>query len=165
MGGPEEKRSKKRSHGLSKAPYEVDMTASAEAIYVTMARAAKSAEANGNPASAHCTSFNMVREAVKVIIPSDPLNKKYALRGDLSNIFRIRKGRMRICWIASSSMRRVCVLFISESLRKEGDVNDPYVIFTNLLESGAFDQIIAKYGIRGFPKRLERDTGRQSKPN
>lgn len=162
MGRPEAMRSEKRPHGLSQGPYEVDMTASAEAIYVAMARAAKEAEASGNYASAHCTTFNMVREAVKRIIPNDPVNKRYALRGDLANIFRLRKGRMRICWIASSSMRRVCILFISESLRKEGDANDPYVIFTNLLESGVFDQIITKYGVRGIPRRGQ---PRSSRPN
>lgn len=164
MGGPEAKRSAKRPHGLSQGPYEVDLTASAEAIYVAMARAAKAAEASGNYASAHCTTFNMVREAVKRIIPNDPINKRYALRGDLANIFRLRKGRMRICWIASSSMRRVCILFISESLRKEGDASDPYVIFTNLLESGVFDQIIAKYGVRGIPRK-DKMQQRQPKPN
>jgi mRNA-degrading endonuclease RelE of RelBE toxin-antitoxin system len=164
MGEPEAKRSAKRPHGLSQGPYEVDMTASAEAIYVAMAKAAKSAEKSGNYASAHCTTFNMVREAIKRIIPNDPINKKFALRGDLANIFRLRKGRMRICWIASSRVRRVCILFISESLRKEGDASDPYVIFTNLLESGVFDQIIAKYGVRGILRKAKGQP-HQSKPN
>ena len=153
---PEKSLAKKGSAEPSRLPYEVDMTASAEAVYVSMARAAKAAEAAGDYASAHCTAFNMVRDAVKRIIPHDPLNKKYALRGDLANIFRLRKGRMRICWIASSRLGRVCILFISETLRKEGDVNDPYVIFQSLLDSGVFDQIIAKYGLR---------TQRQTKPN
>jgi mRNA-degrading endonuclease RelE of RelBE toxin-antitoxin system len=93
----------------------------------------------------------MVREAVRHIIPNDPINRRHALRGDLSNIFRLRKGRLRICWIASSRIRRVCILFISESLRKEGDANDPYVIFQGLLDSGMFDTIIAKYGVRVAP--------------
>jgi hypothetical protein len=140
----------------SRLPYEVDMTATAEAVYVQMARAAKAAEAAGDYANAHCTAFNMVRDAVKRIIPHDPLNKKYGLRGDLANIFRLRKGRMRICWIASSRMGRVCILFISESLRKEGDASDPYVIFQSLLDSGVFDQVMVKYGLR---------TQRQHKPN
>lgn len=147
---------RQKKHGASKPQadaaqteaYEVDMTASAEAVYMRMARLARSAEAAGDYANAHCTAFNMVKEAVKKIIPNDPLNRKYALRGDLSNIFRLRKGRMRICWIASSRIRRVCILFISESLRKEGDVNDPYTIFQSLLESGALDGVIAKYGVR-----------------
>lgn len=129
-------------------PYEVDMTETAEEVYRTLARLSKAAEAAGDYVSAHCTTFNMVRDAVHRIIPHDPLNKSYALRGDLANIFRLRKGRMRICWIASSHMRRVCILFISESLRKEGDVNDPYVIFKSLLDSGMFDGIIRKYGVR-----------------
>ena len=103
----------------------------------------------------------MVQDAIKRIIPSDPLNKGHALRGDLSNIFRLRKGRLRICWIASSQMRRVCILFISESLRKEGDANDPYAIFKSLLDSGMFDTMIKSYGVR-IPLRLP---GKSARPN
>ncbi|MFP5277424.1 MAG: type II toxin-antitoxin system RelE family toxin [Acidobacteriota bacterium] len=143
------KKPEDRTSGL---PYEVDMTSSAEEVYKKLARQSKAAEAAGDYVSAHCTTFQMVRDAITRIIPNDPLNKCYALRGDLANIFRIRKGRMRICWIASSQMRRVCILFISESLRKEGDAHDPYVIFKSLLESGMFDAMIQKYGVR-IPKK------------
>jgi hypothetical protein len=90
----------------------------------------------------------MVEEAVKKIIPHDPLNKRHALRGALSNIFRLRKGRIRIMWIASSSIRRICILFISETLRKEGDPNDPFEVFQGQLESGIFDQVLADLGVR-----------------
>ena len=144
----------------SKLPYQVDMVATAEDVYKKMARTAKAAEQTGDYANAHCTAFNMVHEAIHKIIPHDPVSKKYALKGDLSNIFRLRKGRIRICWIASSKVRRVCVLFIAETLRKEGDVNDPYAIFQNLLESGAFDDWIKKYGVRipprNFPPRIHK---------
>ena len=124
-------------------PYIVEMTASAEAVYTDLYRKAKAAET-----SAHATTFNMVREAITMIIPNDPLNKRYALRGKLSNIFRLRKGRLRICWIASSQMRRICILFIAQTLRKEGDANDPYVIFQNLLESGRFDEVMQKLSVK-----------------
>jgi mRNA-degrading endonuclease RelE of RelBE toxin-antitoxin system len=132
----------------SPLPYTVEMTASAESVYADLYRKAKAAEASGHPGNAHSTTFNMVREAIKTIIPNDPLNKRYALRGELSNIFRLRKGRLRICWIASSQMRRICILFIAQTLRKEGDANDPYVIFQNLLESGLFDEAMQKLSVK-----------------
>ncbi len=124
------------------------MTATAEAVYRELYRKAQEAENAGDHGSMHCTTFNMVRDAIKHAIPADPLNKKYALRGQLSNVFRLRKGRMRICWIASSRMRRICVLFISETLRKEGDAKDPYVILQNMVDSGTFDSIFSRFGIR-----------------
>ncbi len=136
----------------SRLPYEVDLTAAAEEVYSGMARRAKAAEAARDYTNSHCTTFNMVRDAITRIIPHDPLDKSHALRGDLSNIFRLRKGRLRICWIASSRMRRVCILFISETLRKDGDANDPYAIFQSLLESGMFDGVIRKFGVRGIPR-------------
>jgi len=141
--------------------YGIDMTVSAEAVYVELARKAKAAEKSGNYASAHVTTFNMVRDAIKITIANDPLNKKYALRDQLSNMFRLRKGRLRICWIASSRVRRVCILFISETLRKEGDASDPYVIFQNMVDAGKFDAIFQQFGVR--VDRL-RPHGRPGKP-
>ncbi|MGB2602437.1 MAG: type II toxin-antitoxin system YhaV family toxin [Candidatus Sulfotelmatobacter sp.] len=132
----------------SSLPYTVDMTATAEAVYVELHRKAKEAETHGDYSSTHITAFEMVKDAVKRIIPQDPINKKHALRGDMSNIFRLRKGRLRICWIASSKMRRVCILFISESLRKEGDASDPYIIFQNMIDSGTLDALFADFGVR-----------------
>lgn len=130
------------------APYAVDMTESARQVYVNMYRLAREAEQRGDYASSHGTTFSMVREAVKKIIPSDPLNKRYALADELSNIFRIHKGRLRICWIASSKHRRVLILFISETLRKAGDVNDPYRIFTRMVMTGQFDEMFNQMGVR-----------------
>jgi mRNA-degrading endonuclease RelE of RelBE toxin-antitoxin system len=127
---------KKSGHESYSVLHAVDMTATAEAAYVDLARKAKAAEASGEHASAHRTTFHIVSEAVKRIIPNDPANKKYALRGDLSNVFRLRKGRLRICWIASSKRGRVWILFIAQTLRKEGDANDPYAIFQGMLDSG-----------------------------
>jgi mRNA-degrading endonuclease RelE of RelBE toxin-antitoxin system len=137
-----------KTERLSPLPYTVEMTASAEAVYMDLYRKAKAAEAEGRHESAHCTTFNMVREAVKTIIPNDPLNKRYALRGKLSNIFRLRKGRLRICWIASSQARRICILFIAQTLRKEGDPHDPYILFQNLLESGRFDEVMQELRVK-----------------
>jgi mRNA-degrading endonuclease RelE of RelBE toxin-antitoxin system len=128
--------------------YDVDMTATAEAVYKELGRNAKQAEQRGDYSSTHITTFEMVRDVIKRIIPSDPINRKYALRDALSNVFRIRKGRMRICWIASSKMHRVLILFISETMRKEGDANDPYVILQNMMDSGSFDQYFEQMGVR-----------------
>ena len=129
-------------------PYEVDMTASAEAVYVDLYKRAQAAEAPGDPANAVCTTFRMIEEAVEHIIPRDPVNRRYALRDDFSNIFRLQKGRLRICWIASSKMRRVCILFISETQRKEGDANDPYRVFAKLLKSGELDEHFQRLGVK-----------------
>ena len=133
---------------VSPLPYTIDMTASAEGVYKDLYRKYKAAQSLGHAESVHCTTFHMVEEAVKKIIPHDPINTRYALRGDLSNIFRLRKGRIRIMWIASSTIRRVCILFISETLRKEGDTNDPFEVFKSRLESGAFDEALQQLGVR-----------------
>ena len=144
----------------SPTAYAIDMTKSAEDIYVGMARRSKEAERAGDYANNHCTTFNMVREAIKRTIANDPLNKKFALRGELSNIFRIRKGRIRICWIASSKLRRVLILFIAETLRKEGDANDPYVISQNMMDAGKFDELFRQFGVRMARLRHEGHSGK-----
>lgn len=132
----------------SATPYAVDMAAPAEEVYAKFYRAAKEAEARGDYTNEHCTTFKMVRDAIKETIPADPINKRYALAGELSNIFRIKKGPLRICWIASSKVKRVCILYISETLRKEGDAHDPYRIFANLVMSGQFNNLFSAIGVR-----------------
>lgn len=138
----------------SSAPYEVLLTESAETVYVDLYSRAKAAEERNDPTNAACTTFRMVSETIKNIIPKDPINKRYALTGELSNIFRIQKGRLRICWIASSKLRKVFILFISETMRKAGDANDPYRIFTKIVMSGELDEFFTKLGV----KKPERKT-------
>jgi hypothetical protein len=50
-------------------------------------------------------------------------------------------------------MRRICILFISETLRKDGDSNDPYEIFQGHLESGIFDKALQALGVRRPPAK------------
>ncbi|MBZ5652660.1 MAG: type II toxin-antitoxin system YhaV family toxin [Acidobacteriia bacterium] len=128
--------------------YKVDMTASAEAVYVDMYKKAKVAEKKGDYTSSARTNFSMIRQAVRQIIPHDPVNRAYALTGALSNMFRVKKGRYRIMWIASSKLKSICILYISETLRKEGDIHDPYRLFAQAVMSGQFNDIFAKYGVK-----------------
>ena len=137
--------SKEASYSKS---YALEMTASAEAVYQDLYRKSKEAEDRGDSTNSHCTTFKMVRDTIKNVIQANPLDKRYALAGDLSNIFRVKKGRLRICWIASSKARTIVVLFISETLRKEGDINDPYRVFANMVMSGRFDNFFSRLGVR-----------------
>jgi mRNA-degrading endonuclease RelE of RelBE toxin-antitoxin system len=132
----------------SSPPYHVFLTDSASAVYVDLYNKNKEAEARGDPTNAACTTFRMVQEAIKVIIPYNPIDRKYALTGPLANLFRLKKGRHRICWIASSEHRTIFIIFISETLRKEGDANDPYRILTKMVMTGELDPIFKKLGIR-----------------
>lgn len=127
-------------------PYGVEFSQTAAAVYQNLHQKMMDAEARGDLTSSHHTKFRMVEEVIKKVIPSDPLNKKYGLSGPLSRFFRIKKGRHRICWAASSEKRVVCILFISETLRKEGDINDPYNIFTKLVTSGKYNDILGRLG-------------------
>ena len=129
---------------LPPVPYDVELSDSAAAVYADFYRKMKDAEARGHKSSAHHTTFRMIEDVIKNVIPQDPINRKYGLSGPLSRFFRLKKGRYRVCWAASSEKRKVVILFISETLRKEGDVNDPYNIFTKLVMSGKFDDVLSR---------------------
>jgi hypothetical protein len=124
------------------APYEIEMVPSAEAVYRTLFQNMQDAEARGEKSSSHHTTFRMVQEVIKTIIPRNPIDRSYGLSGPLSKYFRIKKGRMRICWAANSAARKVTILFISETMRKEGDASDPYNIFTKRVVSGEFQKFL-----------------------
>jgi mRNA-degrading endonuclease RelE of RelBE toxin-antitoxin system len=124
------------------APYEIEMVPSAEAVYRKLFQNMQDAEARGEKSSSHHTTFRMVQEVIKTIIPRNPIDRSYGLSGPLSKYFRIKKGRMRICWAANSAARKVTILFISETMRKEGDASDPYNIFTKRVMSGEFQKFL-----------------------
>jgi mRNA-degrading endonuclease RelE of RelBE toxin-antitoxin system len=124
------------------APYLIEMVPSAEAVYRKLHQNMHDAEARGEKSSSHHTTFRMIQEVIKTIIPRNPIDRSYGLSGPLSKYFRIKKGRMRICWAANSATRKVTILFISETMRKEGDASDPYNIFTKRVMSGEFQKFL-----------------------
>jgi mRNA-degrading endonuclease RelE of RelBE toxin-antitoxin system len=126
----------------------VVLSETAEASYARFYKRAAEARDRGEVTSYHFTALNMIDEVLEKVIPRDPFNKQYALQGDLAGIFRMQKGRLRICWVGSSAKREVCVIFISETLRKEGDANDPYRVLTNMVLSGECDEIFKGLGLR-----------------
>ena len=130
----------------SAAPYDVNFTASAEAVYVEMRKRAEAAEARGDGSNAHCTAFRMVDEAIRKIIPSDPTNPKYRLHAPLDGMYRISNGRMRIVWIVHDTRRALLVMYIfSEEMRKDGDVKDPYAILNAMAKAGYLKSIAEEW--------------------
>jgi hypothetical protein len=124
-------------------PFEVALTASAETTYLALRELSLKAETrDGNATSQHCTTFRMVDEAIRTLIPADPTHTKYALHAPLERVYRIAKGRMRIAWIVDARHRQVLILYISDTARKEGDAQDPYRVLTALMKSGHLNAII-----------------------
>lgn len=128
--------------------YTIELTAIAEKIYRRFYQEAEACREEGDSSSQKITTFNMVDEAIEKIIPSNLFARERALKGPLSNIFRVKKGRLRIFYVASSSQRRIVILYISETLRKAGSVVDPYSIFTGMVLSGKYDKFFERLGVR-----------------
>ncbi len=132
--------------------YSLKLSRTAEAAYSKIVKAAQphiQAGASGHPA---VKLLRIVDECLNKIIPHNPYSPDRALSGDLSNIFRVKKGRVRICYIASSIRYEIYILYISESLRKAGDKHDPYVVFSGLLASGQFDELFDLLGVKRPPR-------------
>ena len=134
--------------------YAVEMTETAEKTYRRLYEEAQECIEAGQTSNSKVTRFKMVEEAIDKLIPSDPFCPERSLSGPLSNIFRISKGRLRIFYIGSSKARRIIILFISERLRKQGDVNDPYSLFSRLVLSGKYNDLFEKLGVRPPDKRM-----------
>ena len=135
-------------------PFEIVLSKYAEAAYLGFRDRSRKAQERGETSNYHITAFNMVRDAIR-IIQANPTDSKHSLAGDLSGISRLKKGRMRVCWVTALDSRTVCILYISETLRKEGDKNDPYAVFTKMVMSGEFKDV---FGLIGIPT-IEGSTG------
>lgn len=75
-----------------------------------------------------------LRRATKEVIPEEPDKKEYQLHGPLKKYRRYKQGlqRYRLFFTFSSRPPIILYLYVNDksSLRKEGDKNDPYEIFT-----------------------------------
>jgi len=133
---------------MGQKSYTVELTRTAEEVYTRIYEEAQDCLDAGDETNSKVKLFRIVEEVLDVIIPHDPFARDRALAGNLSNIFRIKKGRMRICYIGSSKLRKIYVLYISDTPRKAGDIRDPYQVFTRLVLSGQFDEVFSKLGVR-----------------
>jgi len=134
------------------AQYAVELTKTAQATYERIYGDAHACLDKGDESNSKVKLLRAVDEAIDTIIPHDPFNPGRALQGPLSNIFRVSKGRTRICYTGSSRLKKISILYISDTPRKAGDVHDPYAIFTRLVLSGKFDDVFSGLGIR-MPKQ------------
>ena len=154
---PKVQNSQTKKQSSTAAAYDVKLTLAAAEAYERIYARAVDAEARGDVTNAHLTTLRMVDEVIERISPRDPFNKRYALTGKLSSLFRLQKGRLRIAWVGSSAMRQIYVIFISETLRKAGDVNDPYALLTNIVLSGQCDALFETLGITS-PRQMKPQT-------
>jgi len=128
--------------------YLVELTQEAERVYERLYEEAHECLEAGDSTNSKVTTFRMIEEVLDKIIPHDPFNPSRALTGTFSNIFRVKKGRMRVCYIGSSQGKKIIVLYISETPRKQGDLNDPYSVFSRMVLSGRFDKFFDIIGVR-----------------
>jgi mRNA-degrading endonuclease RelE of RelBE toxin-antitoxin system len=141
---------------MAKPDYEIQLSAVAEATYKRMHQEAQECIERGDRTNAKVTRFNMVEEALDRIIPHDPFGPGRCLSGALSGIYRIKKGRMRVCYVGDSIERVIRILYISETLRKDGDSNDPYRILTRWIRSGN-SELLSRLGVSRPLRRTDRD--------
>lgn len=121
---------------MERPEYEVQLSEIAEKTYERMFREAQDCIERGDETNSKVTQFRMVEEALDRIIPHDPFAPERGLSGSLSGLYRIKKGRMRICYVGDSRQRVIRVVYISETPRKAGDISDPYSILTRWIRSG-----------------------------
>ncbi len=81
-----------------------------------------------------------IRRATLEIIPEDPNRPEYVLSGDLKKYRRYKQGlqRYRIMFCFSNVPRIIIYLYVNDKdhLRKQGDKNDPYEEFKQMVRSG-----------------------------
>ncbi|MGA8163458.1 MAG: type II toxin-antitoxin system YhaV family toxin [Waddliaceae bacterium] len=81
-----------------------------------------------------------LRKATQEIIPEDPDRSEYRLKGSLKKFRRYKQGlqRYRLFFCFSNKPPIIVYLYINDrnSLRKEGSKQDPYSIFSKMVDRG-----------------------------
>jgi hypothetical protein len=125
---------------------QIQLTATAEAVYGRCRDEAAACIGNGDECNAKVKLFEALEEALTKTIPSDPFNPKMALAGSLSNIFRFSGENLRVCYLGYGPQRRIIVLYICQSSAEESD--STYATFAYMVLSGKFDAAFASLGLK-----------------
>jgi hypothetical protein len=128
--------------------YIIELSEVAENVYHRLYKDAQKCIGGGDEHSSRVKQFRIVEDTLDRLIPHDPFAPERALSGVLAGIFRIKKGRLQICCVADSATRRIVVLYISKTPRKEGDSHDPYRALTRLVRSGNFKGTLDAFGFK-----------------
>jgi len=138
---------------MERSGYEIQLSEIAEKTYERMFHAAQQCLERGDQMNFHVKQLRMVDEVLDRLIPHDPFAPERRLSGALSGIYRIKKGRMRICYIGDPEQKVVRIIYISDTPRKSGDRNDPYSILTKWIKSGK-DELLNDLGLTKPLRRL-----------
>ena len=138
---------------MERSGYEVELSEVAEKTYERMFRAAQQCLDRGDETNCHVKQLRMLDEVLDRLIPHDPFAPERRLSGALSGIYRVKKGRMRICYIGDQGQKVIRVIYISDTPRKSGDHNDPYNILTRWIKSGD-DEFLNDLGLTKPLRRL-----------
>jgi hypothetical protein len=102
----------------------------------------------GAQSAQQAAPYETVADVIRTIVANPELAfmPKHALRSPLAGVFRIKKGRFRLFFIASREKQAAIVLFLG--YRKEGDKRDAYSEFERHLRRGAFDPQFVELGMK-----------------
>jgi hypothetical protein len=126
-------------------PYEINLTASAKAAYLELRQRARAAEARNDLADPNISAFHFVDHAIRHVIPNTPENTRFALHEPLTAMFRIKKGRIRIMWVANTDLRSVVIVFISNTPCKDADDAQKYATLNRLAKAGLLGTVLDDY--------------------
>lgn len=135
--------------------YTIDLSEVASRVYERIYTDAQECLDRGDETNSKVKHLRIVDEVLDKIIPHDPFAPERGLSGFLSGIYRIKKGRLRICYVGNSKERKITVLYISDTPRKAGDARDPYAVLTRLVKSGKFDAALKNIGWKKLSESYE----------
>jgi mRNA-degrading endonuclease RelE of RelBE toxin-antitoxin system len=127
--------------------YRVVLLPNAEETYRRIYKDAQGPLSRNNATHPKVKLLRIIDECLNTIIPHDATSSRRALSGALAGFYRVKKGRMRICYAVAEQDSEILIMYISETPRKQGDKNDPYAVFTKIVMSGEYDEIFAKLGV------------------
>lgn len=118
-----------------------------EVTYSPLARDALAKMKAARPDSAQSVAYRGLSEVIRCIVSDSDIAflPQFRLKRDLVGILRVKKGRLRLFYIASSQKGRAIVLMIG--YRKAGDKNDAYEELSYLLKRGAFKPQFDELGL------------------
>ncbi len=118
--------------------YRIELATPAVRAYQVICDAARNKLAEGEDRSPRVELLRSVDEIIDHVIPFSPFQSGTELRGNLSGVYWISRGRLHVFYEASKKPLTIAILCIWDGPTNEVHMQKADVICTELLLSGKF---------------------------
>ena len=132
--------------------YVVDITETAQRVYERVYAEAEACRINGDLTNSKVDLLRWLDDAIDTELLHDPFCQSRSLEG-VAALYQYSGSKLRIGYTGSKHSPLITILYICDTLRKEGRASDPHSELMRMIRTGQIDHVFDKLGLREPQRR------------